>query len=211
MRLYFYRTPILLKKIYPDCIWNIATNEKVIYLTFDDGPVPEATPFVLDQLEAFNARATFFVVGDNVNRYPEIFRQVVAEGHTIGNHTYHHLKGWRTNTKDYQANVQKCQQVISSNGFQRDAKPLFRPPYGRITKDQIKSLLPDYDIVMWQLLSGDFDKGLNHRSSWAALGRATKGDIVVFHDSQKYLRNVKLLLPRFLQHFTELGFRFDSL
>jgi peptidoglycan/xylan/chitin deacetylase (PgdA/CDA1 family) len=211
MRLYFYQTPSLLKKIYRNCTWSRATDEKVIYLTFDDGPVEVATPEVLQILKTYNARATFFMVGDNVVRYPEIFDQVLKEDHAIGNHTYNHLKGWSTNDQDYIENVEKCQEVIESRGYKRNDLPLFRPPYGRIKLAQLAVLSRDYDIIMWQILSGDFDLRLNIQQSMNALTKAKGGDIVVFHDSDKYLKNVRELLPKFLNHYTNLGFRFESL
>jgi peptidoglycan/xylan/chitin deacetylase (PgdA/CDA1 family) len=211
MRLYFYRTPWLLKKIYKPCTWKKATDDKVLYLTFDDGPVPEATPYVLDLLEQYNAKATFFVVGDNVRKYPDIFASVIGKGHAVGNHTYHHLKGWNHTLDDYLENVEKCQAMIEANGYLEKSRPLFRPPYGRIKMNQLAALSERYEVVMWEVLSGDFDLNLNFRSSFHVLKKAKPGDIIVFHDSQKYLQNVKELLPKFLDHFSQLGYTFATL
>ena len=210
MRFYFYQTPGLLKWVYKPCTWRKVTDRKVLYLTFDDGPVPIATPFVLDTLKAYRAKATFFVVGDNVRKHPEIFQSVISQGHSIGNHTYNHLKGWNTVDEQYFANVEQCQQTIEKYGYFRE-QPIMRPPYGRIKPAQLRSLSEKYEIVMWQILSGDFDLALNHRSAWSTLSKANNGDIIVFHDSQKYLPNVQQLLPKMLSHFSEKGYVFESL
>lgn len=211
MRFYFYRTPTLLKSILKPCTWTRPTQNKTLYLTFDDGPVPDATPWVLEILKTYEAKATFFVVGENVARYPELFKAVINEGHTIGNHSYHHLKGWTTTEAHYIADVLRCEELIRKNGYQRSGKPLFRPPYGRIKFGQLKRLSNDFEIIMWELLSGDFDKKLNLSSSWKALSQAAGGDLLVFHDSPKYLHNVKFLLPKLLQHFAGLGYTFAPL
>lgn len=211
MRFYFYRTPRLLKNIYRPCTWQRPDSERRIYLTFDDGPLPVATPYVLDILNEHNAKGTFFVVGDNVKKYPSILASVIDAGNAVGNHTHNHLKGWNTIDNTYFENIKECQQWIDSLGYSRHEKPLFRPPYGRIKLSQLATLAEKYEVIMWEILSGDFDSNLNIESSWEALKKTKAGDIVVFHDSQKYLENVKLLLPKFLEHFSGLGYTFAAL
>jgi peptidoglycan/xylan/chitin deacetylase (PgdA/CDA1 family) len=210
IRTYFYHTPSWLKRIYPDCIWSIPTSEKVLYLTFDDGPVPEATTWVLDQLEQFQAKATFFVVGDNVRKHPEVLKQVIENGHAIGNHTYHHVSGWGKSYPIYLEEIQSCEELLST--FRSaSSPPLFRPPYGRITPRQARRLSQHYQLIMWECLSGDFDLQLNRQKSIEALLKLQPGSIVVFHDSMKYLENVQYLLPRFLKEWQKRGYIFQSL
>src|ERR1700710_1642639 len=153
--MYLFKTPLLLKKLYPDLVWDIKQDKPCIYLTFDDGPIPIVTPFVLNILKQYEAKATFFCIGDNVKKHPDIFEQVKAGGHNIGNHTYNHLKGWKTEDKTYLDNFLKADEQLHTN--------LFRPPYGRIKKSQIKLLRqakPNLNIIMWDVLSGDFDINL---------------------------------------------------
>ena len=153
--MYFVKTPWLLKQFYPNLLWNKNRDSKIIYLTFDDGPIPIVTPFVLKILKKYNAKATFFCIGDNIQKHPDIFLSVKEDGHIIGNHTFNHLKGWKTEDDVYVKNMHGCQELTQTN--------LFRPPYGRIKKSQVralKSLYPDLNIVMWDVLSGDFDMGL---------------------------------------------------
>ncbi|MEY4931069.1 MAG: hypothetical protein RI909_1793 [Bacteroidota bacterium] len=209
-----FRTPFFLPWLYPELVWKVATQEKKIFLTFDDGPVPGATEFVLDTLKNFHAGATFFCIGDNVRKHPEVFERVMQDGHTIGNHTFNHLKGWNYATSEYLDNVALCANEFSVAGWQRsqsDAKPLFRPPYGRIKRSQIKGL-PNYRIIMWDVLTHDYAKSYSPEQCLAGSVRATRpGSIVVFHDSVKAERNMKFALPRYLEHFSDLGFSFESL
>ena len=179
--------------------------EKIIYLTFDDGPVPGPTEFVLDVLQSKGAKATFFCIGDNVLRHPDIFRKVKEQGHAIGNHTFNHLKGWNHATKAYVENTVKCEEVIGE-GYK-----LFRPPYGRITRSQIKAL-KEHPIVMWDVLTHDYLASLKEEQCLSGSIKATRpGSIVVFHDSLKAQKNMKYVLPRYVDHFTDLGFVFKSL
>ncbi|HUH32451.1 MAG TPA: polysaccharide deacetylase family protein, partial [Daejeonella sp.] len=150
--MYIAKSPFWLQWFYPSAIWHKSRKEKSIYLTFDDGPIPVVTPFVLNTLKSFNAKATFFCIGDNVKKHPEIYQQVLDEGHSVGNHTYNHLKGWNTDDVIYLENVSECAKLVKSN--------LFRPPYGRASRSQISNLKSQYSIVMWDVLSGDFDTSI---------------------------------------------------
>lgn len=205
---YFSKTPRWLKKIYSTCVWDIPpTKEKIIYLTFDDGPNPEATPFVLTELDKYNAKATFFCIGNNVETYPEIYKSVIAAGHSVGNHTFNHLNGWKTNDVKYLQNVIQAKKIIDSN--------LFRPPYGRISRSQIKALIShehSFKIIMWDVLSGDFDKGISSKKCLKnVVSNAANGSTIVFHDSTKAFKHLQYVLPLTLKYFSEKGFRFEKL
>ncbi len=203
---YFKKTPGFLKRFYKDCIWEMDPNNKSIYLTFDDGPHPEATAFVLDQLKQYDARATFFCIGNNVSQYEKVYNQVVNAGHKVGNHTYDHVNGWQTTSEYYLQNIETAGVLIKSD--------LFRPPYGRITKDQIKSIKrkTGFKIIMWTVLSGDFDKGISkERCLDNVLKNAGAGSIIVFHDSVKAFEKMSYALPLVLKHFKERGFEFKVL
>ena len=206
---YFVKTPWWLKKFYPNRVWNIDTNGKIIYLSFDDGPHPVATPFVLDKLKKYNAKATFFCIGKNVVAHPDIYKRILNEGHQVGNHTQNHLNGWKTNTETYLADVAEASIHINSN--------LFRPPYGRIKALQVKGINTGLQnqsskIVMWDVLSGDFDESLSKEKCLKNVISKTKtGSIVVFHDSEKALSKLEYCLPLFLQAYAAKGFVFDSL
>lgn len=191
--------------------WAFSGREKKIYLTFDDGPIPELTPWVLDELARHNARATFFCVGDNIRKYPQLFRRVFQEGHAIGNHTYNHLSGWRTPAKQYVENARRCEEVILVQTGGSYAK-LFRPPYGQITPWQYRLLAKTHRIIMWDCLTGDFDSRLSpedcHRS---ALRAAYSGSIVVYHENLKAAPRLQYSLPLFLKYFSEEGFQFCAI
>ena len=162
----FFKTPTFLKYLYPGLLWDKrpAANDHqppAVYLTFDDGPVPEVTPFVWDTLAQFDARATFFCVGENVARYSQLYQETLHRQHAVGNHTYHHLNGWRTDDATYQQDVAQCAQVLRTHHPSATLpSSLFRPPYGKIKRRQIRALKPDYTLVMWDILSGDFDPTL---------------------------------------------------
>lgn len=184
--------------------------EKEVYLTFDDGPVPGATDFVLDTLTTFNASATFFCIGDNVRKHDAEFRKVSAAGHAIGNHTFNHLNGWQTPDATYFENVQLCQrQLLSQRG--NHGGNLFRPPFGRISRSQIK-LLKDYRIVMWDVLTFDYDRSLSPaKCLQGSLAAVRPGSIVVFHDSVKAEPNLRYVLPRFMEEMLSRGYNFRQL
>ena len=206
--MYFIKTPFWLRLIYRSCIWRKSTEDRVLYLSFDDGPHPEATPFVLEQLANFNAKASFFCIGKNVQLYPDIYATLIEANHTVGNHTQNHMNGWNNNTVHYLADIQEATKVIDSN--------LFRPPYGRISFAQIKALrsnlsLPQ-DIIMWDVLSGDFDTTINgEQCTQNVIQHAGPGSIIVFHDSAKAMDRLRVALPKVLLHFSKLGYQFKSL
>lgn len=205
--MYLTKTPCWLKKIYPNFIWSMQPYEKAIYLTFDDGPHEIATPFVLQQLSKYNAKATFFCIGKNVEAHPLLYQQIIASAHSIGNHTQNHLNGWKTNTDSYLKDILKAKKNINSN--------LFRPPYGKMKRIQAKQLLQIKDtfkIIMWDVLSGDFDTTISGEvCSNNVIKNATNGSIVVFHDSLKAMERLQVALPKVLQHFSENGFVFKSI
>ena len=209
--IHFYRTPQIIRLLSKHLHWKIATNEKEIYLTFDDGPIPYLTPYVIDQLNEFDAKATFFCVGDNIRKHPEVFRKILEGGHAIGNHTYNHLKAWSTDLNEYLENVSKCRQIIEK-GDQSHGQLSFRPPHGQITRKTISALKNEYKIIMWDVLAYDFDKRHSAEKSLRKVIKSTRpGSIVVFHDNYKAEDKLKYMLPRYLQHFSELGFKFKKL
>ena len=212
MVLELHFVPGFIKKRFPQLTWNIPVNEKIIYLTFDDGPIPEVTEFVLDTLNQFDAQATFFCVGDNIRKHPSIFQKVLSAGHSVGNHTYNHLKGWQTNDVTYIENIKKCTEILESTADGKVKDTLFRPPYGRIGKNQIKEMLKTHKIIMWDVLTCDYNKGLSPETCLKKSIKYTKpGSIVVFHDSVKSIDTLKVVLPAYLAHFKALGYRFEKL
>ncbi len=196
--------------LYPSLTWSRYDSEKVIYLTFDDEPIPNLTEWVLDELKQFSAKATFFCVGDNIRKHPQIFSRILEEKHKVGNHTFNHLNGWETNDSEYLENIIRCDKSIDGN---TDCfTDLFRPPYGRIKKSQIKSILPQKEIIMWDVLSGDFSQSITPEKCLSqSIKHTQKGSIIVFHDNLKAENNLKYVLPRYLEHFSELGFKFKTL
>jgi peptidoglycan/xylan/chitin deacetylase (PgdA/CDA1 family) len=205
--MYLVKTPWLLKKLYPNLIWNTRPTTRCIYLTFDDGPIPIVTPFVLNILKKHNAKATFFCIGDNVSKHTDIFEQVKTDGHAIGNHTFNHLKGWITDNTIYLNNFLQADKLLDAN--------LFRPPYGRIKRAQVKLLKkarPDLKIIMWDVLSGDFDINLNPEACLKNVLKHTEaGSIVVFHDSLKAFNRLEYVLPRALEYWSKEGYSFNAL
>jgi len=201
---FLVRPPKLLRSLYSKAIWRMSKDEPCIYLTFDDGPIPELTPWVLDILKQYQVKATFFCVGENITKHPEIFERVIKEGHQLGNHTYNHLKGWKTTNDVYFDNVKKCQELTKTN--------LFRPPYGRIKKTQYKQLAVDYKIVFWDVLTHDYDKLLNPEKCLENSIKYTRnGSIVVFHDNVKATHNIKHALPLYIEYFLKLNYKFATL
>ncbi len=210
---YLIKTPAVLRKLYPaSCIWNYSRTEKILYLSFDDGPHPVATPFVLDLLKQYNAAATFFCVGKNVVQYPEIYKRILNEGHKTGNHTFNHLNGRKSPDKEYMDNIKEAAKYIDSD--------LFRPPYGRLTNFQARLLTNvennkkqrAFKIVMWDVLSADFDRSLSGEKCTANVIRnARQGSVVVFHDSEKAFPRLEKSLPEVLKHFTGEGYAFASI
>ena len=210
--MYSVRPGLLTRKIYPSAVWRIPAKEKKIFLTFDDGPVPEITPWVLTVLKQFKAKAVFFCVGENIEKHPDVFQQIISEGHSIGNHTYNHINGWKTKTKDYLENVKRFDSAVNLKFQFSTLKPLFRPPYGRMKSSQFSILNSQFSIIMWDVLSGDFDQTISEEKCLQnVLTKTRQGSIVVFHDSIKAKKNLFYALPKFLEHFSQRGFSFESL
>ncbi len=221
--MYLTKTPWWLKALYPSFVWNMNVADKVLYLTFDDGPHPTATPFVLKELKKYNAKATFFCIGKNVVEQPKIYQQILDEGHAVGNHTYNHVNGWKTNNQLYIQDIAAAAKVIDSN--------LFRPPYGRITRFQasmlsdlskVKSEKADienltfnfspFKIIMWDVLSADFDTKITPQKCLEnVVLHAKVGSIVLFHDSSKAWDRMSYALPKVLEHFSREGYRFEKI
>ncbi len=199
------KTPWALKKLFPSYLWEVPNSPKTLYLTFDDGPTPEVTPWVLDILDHYSAKATFFCLGKNVSMYPSLFQEMMDRGHTTGNHTQNHVKGWKTSVGEYLIDVERAAAVISSR--------LFRPPYGQITPRQGRTLRKNgYLIVMWDVISFDWDKEITEEKCLQnVLKHTVGGSIIVFHDSKKAQRNMQYALPHVLEYFCELGFHFKGL
>lgn len=204
--MYLVKTPVFLRWIYPQLIWKKHVKN-TIFLTFDDGPIPEVTPFVLDKLKEYGAKATFFCIGDNVRKYPEIYQRILDDGHSVGNHTFNHLKGWETDDEEYLDNYEQCRQYVNSD--------LFRPPYGRIKKSQVaklKKVNPEIEIIMWDVLSGDFDTTLKpEKCLRKTVNNTCPGSIVVFHDSLKAFPILEDVLPKALEFWKRKGYAFEAL
>ncbi|WP_338392158.1 polysaccharide deacetylase family protein [Fulvitalea axinellae] len=204
------RTPKLLKRLMPSCVWDIPTEKNEIYLTFDDGPIPCETEFVLDELDRVGAKATFFWVGDNVRKHPQVARKVVERGHSVGNHTFHHVVGWGMSVEKYLEEVRLCDEIIRDvTGLETR---LFRPPHGRISRGQLKVLKTMKTVVMWDVLTVDYDARLSRKLCLSRSSRLTRpGSLVVFHDSVKAKKNLRGVLPEFLDYFALQDFGFQLL
>lgn len=208
MRLYFIKTPRILKRLFAKYTWSFFSTQKEIFLTFDDGPIPEVTEFVLDQLNEFNAKATFFCIGDNIRKYPAVFSRIVNEGHSVGNHTFNHLNGWKNSNTAYIDNINRCENLLS-----HQKTKLFRPPYGKIKRKQAKQLLANgYKIIMWDVLSADFDPTITKEKCLQnVLRNVENGSIIVFHDSIKASDKLYYVLPKVLEEFSLQGYKFKAI
>jgi peptidoglycan/xylan/chitin deacetylase (PgdA/CDA1 family) len=203
-----HRTPFFLPLIYPALHWRLGTEKRELYLTFDDGPVPGPTEFVLDTLKGFNIQATFFCIGDNVRKHAPLAYRIVDEGHQIGNHTFNHLNGWKSNLQDYISNVKLCDHELQGYLSGTKGKKLFRPPFGRITKKQIHQL-SEHEIIMWDVLSVDYNKSLSPKACLRNSLRVTRpGSVIVFHDSIKAEKNLRYTLPRYIDSCLEAEYVF---
>ncbi len=215
MNLIPVKTPFIVKKLFPNYIWNIPTTEKILYLTFDDGPTPDITEWTLDVLKKHNAKATFFCIGNNIIKHPDIFYKIMDEGHSIGNHTFHHPRGWKTKTEAYVDEVIRTQECIhsKSDNHQSTLAKLFRPPYGQITTRQGKTLRDfGYKIIMWDVLAFDWkDSVPNEKCYQNIISKATAGSIIVFHDSVKASERMQYALPKVLEYFSVKGFEFKRI
>ena len=207
--MYFHKTPRLVQLFYPNLIWQIKTSHKDIYLTFDDGPIPDVTTWVLEELNRWQAKATFFLVGENIVEYPEIYDIILADGHAVGNHTHNHLNGWQHKQDYYLKNIVACDNAMN---WQSDTNKLFRPPYGRISFKLARILAKTHKIIMWDVLSGDFDLKIPAEICLKKSINATEnGSIIVFHDNIKTGNTLKYVLPRYLKHFSERGYQFKAI
>ncbi|HQV98993.1 MAG TPA: polysaccharide deacetylase family protein [Bacteroidia bacterium] len=195
---------MLLDALTKNLVWSIKTTKKEVFLTFDDGPIPEVTPWVLETLKQYDAKATFFCVGDNVKKHPDIYRMIVDQGHKVGNHTMNHLNGWTNFNKTYFENIEKCNALIHSN--------LFRPPYGKIKPSQISHLKNDYRIIMWDVLTKDYDASVTGEYCFEKVKKNCKpGSIIVFHDSIKAEKRLRKALPKSLEYLKQEGYTFSSI
>jgi len=202
--MYLAKTPLFFQNLFPGFIWKVPTEEKKLFLTFDDGPIPELTPWVLNLLNHNGAKATFFCVGDNVKKHPNILSDIVSGGHGIGSHTHNHLSGWGADNIPYFHNVRRCATLVKSN--------LFRPPYGRLKPSQAFFLQRHYHIIMWDVLSGDFDEKLSADQCYNnVINHVQNGSIIVFHDSLKTESKLKYALPRVIEYCMKKGFTFEAL
>jgi peptidoglycan-N-acetylglucosamine deacetylase len=205
------KTHWLIKKIFSNYVWDGPNNENKVFLTFDDGPTPEITQWTLNLLKEYNAKATFFCIGDNIRKYPEIFKKVIAAEHSIGNHTFNHLNGWETATNDYIKNAKLYETEHSK--LSTEHCQLFRPPYGKIKPSQSKILRKlGYKIIMWDVISYDFDTTISKEKCLEnVLKNVQSGSIIVFHDSKKAFQHLEYALPRTLEFLNEKGFVFEKL
>ena len=204
---YFVKTPWWIKKLYPGCVWDIEPKNKTLYFSFDDGPHPTITSYILNLLKKYNAGATFFCIGQNVQNYPEVYKQIIEEGHSVGNHTEHHFNGWKTSDEDYIRDIVEANDKIGSS--------LFRPPYGRIKKTQMRLLKEKYPamkIIMWNILAGDWDENLKPGRCFEQIrSKISDGDIIVFHDIDKAFPRLEYALPRLLEEYAEKGYQFKKI
>lgn len=201
---YPIKSPFWLQALYPRHVWHKSRIHQTLYLTFDDGPIPDVTPSILKILKEHQIKATFFCVGENILKYPDIFKAILADGHAIGNHTHHHLKGWKTPLQAYLQDVDKCQELTKS--------ALFRPPYARGTRAQYAEIRKSHDIIMWDVMSGDFDLTLSPEACLNnVLTHAQNGSIIVFHDNIKAKPRVLYALPKAIQQWIKEGYQFDRL
>lgn len=196
--------PLFYRVLFPECVWRVHNKNNCVYLTFDDGPIPEVTPWVLDLLDEYNVKATFFCVGDNVKRNPELFEEIKRRGHSVGNHTMNHLQGIKVCSKTYLENVAIANQYINS--------PLFRPPHGLLRWEQASVLREHYTIIMYDVVSRDYNQKLTGEEVLNIVKRYTRqGSIIVFHDSIKAEKNLKYALPRAIEWLRENGYNFEPL
>lgn len=202
--MFIEQPPLLYRVLFPECVWRLHNNDKTVYLTFDDGPIPEVTPWVLDLLDSYNIKATFFCVGDNVKRNPELFQEIKRRGHSVGNHTMNHLQGIKTTSRRYLRNVAEANELINS--------PFFRPPHGLLRWEQASVLREHYTIIMYDVVSRDYNRKLTGEQVLNIVKRYTRqGSIIVFHDSLKAEKNMKYALPRAIEWLKEQGYKFERL
>ncbi|NDP27484.1 MAG: polysaccharide deacetylase family protein [Flavobacterium sp.] len=211
MKFYWIKTNAFVKKLFRYYVWDVPNTENKIYLTFDDGPTPEITEWVLKELQKYNAKATFFCIGNNIEKHPQIFGKVTAKGHSIGNHTFNHLNGWKSSNDEYLENSKRCEAEMVH--LKSEICHLFRPPYGKIKASQAKRLHQHgYKIIMWDVLSADFDHTISKEKCLENVIQNVKsGSIIVFHDSVKAFPHLEYTLPRALKYWNEKKFVFEKL
>jgi peptidoglycan-N-acetylglucosamine deacetylase len=211
MSFYWIKTRSFIKKIFFHYVWDLPNTQNKIYLTFDDGPTPEITNWVLEELQKNNIKASFFCIGSNIQNQPELFQKIIQEGHKIGNHTFNHLNGWNTTTEAYIENTKLCEQTIAPFRTEDSGTKIFRPPYGKIKLAQAKIIRQlGYKIIMWDVLSADFDQTITAEQCLDnVLSNVKSGSVIVFHDSIKASKNLKFALPKVLEYLIEKGFVFD--
>jgi len=200
-----YSAPFWIRAIYPKGLtWRVPTSKREVFLTFDDGPIPEVTPLVISILKKYNIKATFFCVGENVQKHPEVFDLLLKNGHAVGNHTFHHVKAWKTDSNSYLSEIEQCKQLVKSH--------LFRPPHGQINRKIAQNLMKDYRIIMWSALTGDYNQKLSGDHCLAnAVNNTRPGSIIVFHDSLKALERMEFALPKYIEYCREKGYSFGIL
>ncbi|MGB1211081.1 MAG: polysaccharide deacetylase family protein [Lacinutrix venerupis] len=214
MRFVPAKIPYLIKRIFPNYVWDFSSNKKILYLTFDDGPTPEITQWTLNTLKKHNAKATFFCIGNNVTKYPDIIKNILEEGHSIGNHTQDHVKGWKTSTKNYLENVLKAETIIKNELKEKQQLKLYRPPFGQLKNSQGKAIIQlGYKIIMWSVISFDWEHKITKAQCLEnVISKASKkNNIIVFHDSVKASRNMMYALPKVLEHFSKEGYVFKAI
>ena len=215
MRFYWIKTNWIIKKIFSKVIWSLPNTDNQIYLTFDDGPTPEITNWVLDQLQQHQAKASFFCIGKNIEKNPELFQKIIAQGHAIGNHSFDHLNGWKTTTEDYIENIEKCQAIIEKTATTKNSltSKIFRPPYGKIKNTQINELKKKgYEIIMWDVLSADFDTSISKEECLKnVVSNIRPGSVIIFHDSIKASPNLKFALPKVLDFINQNNYCYKTL
>jgi len=204
--MYLHHYGWIFRFLFPSLIWNVPTKEKELFLTFDDGPIPEVTEWVLDILKSHDVKATFFCVGENIRKHPQVFQRIINEGHLVANHTSHHMNGKKFSTEEYIEDVRLCEEMMGDT----NTKKLFRPPYGKLKRSQRIILQKEYKIIMWEVLSADFDPKLSPEKCLEKTVQYTKeGSIVLFHDSVKTIQKIEVVLPAYLAIMKAKGFKFS--
>ena len=200
----FVKIPKFIQILFPSIIWRQKNYQNNIWLTFDDGPTPKVTPFILNTLKEENVKATFFLVGEQIERQPDLYNQIISDGHVIANHSYSHINSWKSNTLDYLNDIEKCQKLMPKN-------KLFRPPYGKISALQIRRLKKKYKIILWDVLSWDFSLSIAPSKVKRNVMKNTKqGSIIVFHNNQKSFQNLTSILKETIQELKQKGFSFST-
>ncbi|AXG73414.1 polysaccharide deacetylase family protein [Flavobacterium arcticum] len=213
MKMYWVKTRWFIKRLFSGFVWDIPNTSKTVYLTFDDGPTPEITEWVLDILRPHDIKATFFCIGNNIEKHPDIFNKIITEGHAIGNHTFNHLNGWNTNNATYIDNIEATETAILKRNPEFEKVKLFRPPYGKMKRTQAKYVRSKgYRIIMWDVLSADFDKSISPEKCFKNVVNTTReGSVIIFHDSIKAATNMQYALPLVINYLKEKGFRFAKI